>query len=204
MLDKVFSISGNKISSFIADENSLKFSSKNFGTVDSFLEAWDKKLTLANKVEIKYDSIKSITKEDNSREIKIKYKAWAGVPSDCEFSFTDNNDYEVFFNFLKKDRYFTRIHEAMTPFKAMRGYLIGLLFTIGFTIFTYYEAIAIANGTAEEPSSSKSKLFHHFIGFIGDKGVLVIGILIACFLLYKTWQRFSNPPNRTRFLPPNA
>jgi hypothetical protein len=28
MIDKVFAISGNKISSFIIDENSLKFSSK--------------------------------------------------------------------------------------------------------------------------------------------------------------------------------
>ena len=67
MVDKVFSISGNKISAFILDENSLKFSSSSSETVDTFREAFAKKLSLATKVEIKYDTIKSIKKEDNDK-----------------------------------------------------------------------------------------------------------------------------------------
>jgi len=204
MPDKVFSVTGDKISSFITDENSLKFSGKKFYTIDAFQEEWDKKLSLAGKFEVKYDSITSITKEDKDKEIKINYKTWAGIPTNCEFSFTDINDYEVFFRFIVKERYFTRIQETLSPFKAMRNYMIGLIVTIGFTIFTYYQALSVANGTAVEPASSKSKLFYYIIGLIGDKGVIAVGALITCFLLYKTWSRFSNPPNRTKFLPPNA
>jgi hypothetical protein len=36
MIDKVFSVTGNKITSFIIDEDSLKLSSSTFETVDDF------------------------------------------------------------------------------------------------------------------------------------------------------------------------
>lgn len=100
MVNKVFSITGNKISSLITDEISLKFSSSTSDSVDTFREAFAKKLSLATKVEIKYDSIKSIKKEDNDKDVLIKYKTFVGIVSDCEFSFNDMADYETFFTFF--------------------------------------------------------------------------------------------------------
>ena len=204
MVDKVFSITGNKISAFITDENALKFSSATSNTVDTFREAFAKKLSLATKVEIKYDSIKSIKKEDNDKDILIKYKTFIGVPSDCEFSFSDPADYGIFFTFFEKERYFTKSHETLTPFRAISNYLIGLAATIGLTIFTYYQAIEIANGTVEESHSGKARLFNYIVGLLGDKGVLGLGVLISGYLIYKIWKRFSNPPNQTKLLPPNT
>jgi hypothetical protein len=205
MLNQVFSINGNKISSFIADENSLKFSSQaNFTTVDEFLESYKKKLSLATKVEVKYDSIKSIRKEDNDKKILIKYKTWAGIASNCEFSFNNDEDYETFFHFLEKERYFIRTHETLTPFKAIKNHLLGLAFTIAITIFSYYQALAIANGTVEEAHNGKTRLFNALVGLLGDKGVLAAGALIACYLLYRIWLRYKNPPNQLRFLPPKG
>jgi hypothetical protein len=204
MGDKVFSISGNKISAFILDENSLKFSSSSSETVDTFREAFAKKLSLATKVEIKYDTIKSIKKEDNDKDVLIKYKTVVGIPSDCEFSFNDPADYETFFSFFEKGRYFTRTHETLTPFRAIRNYLIGLVATIGFTVFTYYQAIEIANGTVEEATSGKVRTFNYVVGLLSNKGVLAIGVTISTYLIFKIWKRFSNPPNQIRLLPPNA
>ena len=100
MIDKVFSVTGNKITSFIIDEDSLKFSSSTFETVDEFKLAFDKKLSLATKVEIKYNAIKSIKKEDNSSEISIVYKSALGISMDCEFAFTDTSKNQLFFIFL--------------------------------------------------------------------------------------------------------
>lgn len=204
MIDKVFSITGNKVSAFIIDENSLKFSSSSSDTVDSFRETFAKKLSLATKVEIKYDSIELIKKEDNNKDILIKYKTFVGIPSDCEFSFSDPADYDTFFAFFEKERYFTESKETLTPFSAIRNYLIGLVSTIGLTIFAYYQAIKIANGTAKEVHSAKARLLNYLIGLLGDKGVLGLGTIISAYLIYKIWQRFSNPPNQTRLLPPNA
>ncbi|GAB2819375.1 hypothetical protein [Ferruginibacter profundus] len=204
MIDKVFSITGNKISAFIADENSLKFSSSTADSVDTFRAAFAKTLSLATKVEIKYDAIKSIKKEDNDKDVLIKYKTFAGIPAECEFSFSDPADYATFFTFFEQERYFTSIHETLSPFKAIKNYLIGLSATIGFTAFTWYHAMDIKNGTAEEVNSGKGKAFDYIVGLLGDKGVLAIGILISGYLIYKIRKRFSNPPNQTRLLPPNA
>lgn len=203
MINKVFSISGNKISSFIIDENSLKFSSQNFDSFTDFQDAWNKKLSLATKVEITFENIKSIKKEEFDKDILIKYKAFGGLPADCEFSFTDFDDYETFFSYFTDKRYFQQTIETLTPFKAIQNYLIGFVVTIGITIFSYFEAIALANGTAEEAHSSKSRTFNFVVELLGEKGVILIGTVISLFLIYKIWTRFKNPPNQTRLVPPN-
>lgn len=204
MVDKVFSITGNKISGFIVDENLLKFSSSTSDTVDTFKKAFAKKLSLATRVEIKYDAIKSIKKEDNDKDISITYKTFAGIPTDCEFSFNNPADYDTFFAFCEKELYFRKSHETLTPFRAIRNYLIGLLATVGFTIFTYYQAIEIANGTVEEATSGKVRAFNYVVGLLGDKGVIAIGALVSAYFLFKIWNRFSNPPGQIKLLPPNA
>ena len=204
MVDKVFLITGNKISAFITDENSLKFSSSTSNTVDAFRSAFSKKLSLSTKLEIKYNSIKSIRKEDNDTDVIIKYKTAVGIPTNCVFAFKDQADYDTLFTFFEKVQYFTKTHETLSSFKASINYLIGLVAAIGFTIFAYYEAIAIANGTAEVPTTGKAKTFDFLVGSLGDKGVLAIGVLGSCYLVYKIWNRFSNPPNQTKLLPPNA
>jgi hypothetical protein len=204
MNSRIFSIIGNKTSSFIIDEDSLKFSSQKFSTQEEFLEAWGKKLSLATKVEIKFDSIKLIKKEDNDRDIQIKYKTFAAIPAEYEFSFDVEEDNEIFFKYLEKERYFSRTHDALTPFKAVRGYALGLIAVIAVTVFCYYQAIELENGTASGPRSGKAKIFNLIIGTLGDKGVIAVGALIACFLGYKIWTRFSNPPNQINLLPPNS
>lgn len=204
MLDKVFSIKGSKISSFIVDEDSLKFTSSSSEiSIDTFKENFAKKLSLSTKIEINFDSIKSIKKEDNGKDILIKYKGFVGFPSECEFSFEAPIDYDTFFSFLEKERYFTKINETLTPFRSTRNYLIGLLATIFFTFFIYNQAIKIANGTVEASHSGKAMLFDYVIGLLGDKGVLAVGIFFSGYLGYRIWIRYKNPPNQIKFLPPN-
>ncbi len=203
MTDKVFSITGNKISSFIIDENSLKFSSQNHNSYTEFQDAWNKKLSLATKVEVKYETIKSIEKEENDDDILIKYKTFASIPMDCEFSFTDKKDYEIFFDYFIKNQFYQKTNETLTPFRAIRNHLIGLIAIIGITIFSYYEAIAIVNGTVEEALSGKARLFNYVVGLLGDKGVIAVGIVISGYLLFKIWTRYKNPPNQVRLVPPN-
>jgi hypothetical protein len=65
MTQKVFSVSGNKISSLIIDESALKFSSKSFVNYNEFVESFNKSLSLATKLKVQFDNIKYIKKEDN-------------------------------------------------------------------------------------------------------------------------------------------
>lgn len=205
MLKKVYSILGSKVSSFIADEDALKFSSaKSITNYDSFKESFAKKLSLDMKIEIKYASIKSIKKEDNDKEILIIYKAIFGIPGKCEFSFIDLADYETFFNYLEKEQYFTRIYETLTPIKAIINYLFGLLITIYLTILGFFQASNIGDVAKEPTYSVQMKQFNDIVGFLGVKGVLAVGIIIMGYLFFKILKRYKNPPNQVKFIPPSS
>lgn len=204
----VFSVTGNKIASLVFAENSLRFSSNRFELKDAFDEAWAKKLSLATKTEIKYTAIKSVSKEKPGKDITIRYKALAGLPSECVFSFDNEIDNETFFNFLEKEQYFRRTEETLSPMKASSGYLAGLIFTVAMTIFCHYQAIELSTpeGLAkanEQARNGKTKLFNIVIAHLGVTGVWAIGALIAGYIIYKIYLRFTNPPNRIRFVPQN-
>ncbi|WP_382311814.1 hypothetical protein [Hymenobacter bucti] len=200
----MFAITGNKIASMMAGETSFMFSSQHFHSAEEFQAAWDKKLSLATRVEVKYDAIKSVHKDDDDADILIKYKTILGIPTNCQFSFDDAEAYPIFFAFLQKDRYFAKQEEKLTPLKSIVNYLIGNVVTLAFTVFCYSEALKIAKGTVAETTNGKQELFNNIVGALGDKGVLAAGALLLAYLGYKAWSRFSNPPNRILFLPPNS
>lgn len=200
---RLFKVSGSKIQSLYIADTGLQFSSNYVAkSEEEFIEFWNKKITLATKVDVPFDKIKSVTKEDAGKEIMIKYKAALGIGQECEFSFNNDTDVEVLFNHLTTTQYFTRSEERLTPFKAVLRYSLSFAFVVAITIFCYYEAMAIANGKADEPSGGKAKLFMGLIGFLGDKGVLVVGIAILGYLGFKIVTRFKNPPQQTKLLPP--
>jgi hypothetical protein len=203
MINRVFAVSGNKIASLVVGETSLMFSSKSFSSLEEFNESWSKKLSMATKVEVKFDSIKSVKKEDGDEDISISYKTFAGITGSCVFSFSDPASYDTFFGYLQKERYYTKTQEQLSPFKAVSSHLIGLVVTIGITVFAYLEALKLAAGTAEVSGSRKARLFNTIVETLGDKGVLITGGLICAFIAYKIWTRFSNPPGQVKFLPLN-
>lgn len=204
MTKRLFAVSGAKTASLFLGDDSLMFSSQYFSTDQSFLDAWRKKLSLATKVEVKYAAIKSVKKEDNDAAVTLAYKAALGIPGASEFSFHNTADYDLFFDFLQRERSFTRTHAQATPVKATLNYAIGLLVTILFTWFSHHEAIELANGTAEKPTNGKTRAFYSLLEALGANGVLLVGGALACYLLYKIWARFSNPPHQVMLVPSQA
>lgn len=202
MMDKVFFVSGGKISTMIVDEDSLKFSSSSFKDISDFQENWDKKLTLTKKFEIKYSDIKSIKKEDSSNMIRISYTTIGVLPSLMAFSFEYTDDTDVFFEYLVKQQYFQKSSEQLSAFKAIRGYLYWLVITIGITWLGYYMALGIDEGETYEPTRAKTRLFYEIIKILGVEGVMIVGVLIAAFISYKIWIRYQNPPNQVLLTPP--
>ncbi|MBJ6145497.1 hypothetical protein [Hymenobacter sp. BT559] len=204
MNKKLFSVTGNKIASLLLGKDSLLFSSQEFNSEQGFVESWNKKLSLATKIEVKYTAIKSVGKEDNDDAIKVKYRTAVGIPGVCEFSCSSAGDCEQFFSFLEQEHAFDKHYAAMTPFKAVLNYIIGLVATVGVTVLSYFEALKVANGTAEIGSSGKARTYYALLEFLGDKGVLVVGGAFACYLLYKIWTRATNPPHQLLLLPQAA
>lgn len=201
---RLFLVNGAKTASLFLGTDSIMLSSQEFSSAQSFLDAWNKKLSLATKVEIKYGAIKSVKKEDEDATVVLAYKAALGLPGANEFSFRDSGDYSLFFDFLQREHCFTKTHEQATPVKAVLNYAIGLLLTVLITFFSYSEALNMANGTAEEPTSGKARAFYSLLEVLGANGVVLVGGALACYLLYKIWTRFFNPPHQLMLVPGQA
>lgn len=203
MTNKIFSIDGKKMSTLVFTENAIRISSNNINTIEEFESSWDKKLTLATKTEIKIESIKSISKEDTSEDILIKYKGFANMSMVAEFQFSTSSDYHEFVETLCKNYFFQKNETKLSPFKAIQGYLLGLAITIGMTIFCYYQAKDIANGTFSGSHNSKGRAFEYIVGMLGESGVIALGSAICLLIGYKIWTRYKNPPNQMQLLPSN-
>ncbi|RYE88959.1 MAG: hypothetical protein EOO37_05880, partial [Cytophagaceae bacterium] len=201
MNKRLFSVTGHKIASLLIGEESLLFSSQDFTSEDEFIKNWNRKLSLATKIEVKYAAIKSVGKEDHDEAIKVKYKTAVGIPSSCEFSFSNPGEYEQFFSFLEQERSFGKTYAVMTPFKAVLNYIIGLVATVAATILSYFEALKMASGTVETSGSGRTRAYYALLEFLGAKGVLAAGGALACYLLYKIWTRATHPPHQLLLLP---
>ncbi len=204
MHNKVFAIHGNKVATLYMAENALMLTSERCNTEEGFMELWNKKMSLATKLEIKYESIYSIKKEDNDKDIVIRHKFLLGIPSESQFSFLNAEDYDTFFAFLQKEKNYSATHEQLTPFSAAAPSFFGLVFAVLITAVSFRQAIHIADGTIEEAHNTKTMFFYKIIEILGEKGVLAVGAIAACYLLYKIWSRLKNLPHQLKLLPPNS
>lgn len=199
MNNRLFKISGNKVNTLLLADDALRMSSGSFDCVEEFERAWAKKLTLATKLQIRYDSIRSITQEDQEVKFRVTYRTWAGFPSESEFCLLSADDYETFYEFLEKELYFVKTHETMLPFRAISRHLLGLAFVVVLTAGVAYVAVDIGRGVKDESGDLKGQVFDYVVGLLGVKGVVAIGGAISCYILYQIWLRFRNPPDRVKF-----
>jgi hypothetical protein len=200
----LFEVEGDKISTLFINETELRFSSKQLLNQEAFINDWGKSLSFATQHKINFEKIKSISKEEKEQKIRIKYKWHLNLPSEIEFSFIDKADYDIFFQLLEKVYYFQKGASILSPLKANIRYLLSLAFVIFGTVVFYFWALDIANGKTSLSNSGKTKLFEILIKYIGDKGVLIIGIALSLFIISKIWKRIKNPQNLIRFTPPNS
>ena len=186
--------------SLLIDDNSLKLSSKTCDTVEEFRRKWDKKLSLCDKLEINFEEITSIHKEENDENIKIIHNGslWS---ASVKFSFKNHSDFDAFMEYFEGKLFFKKTISKMVPFKAIKSYLYPLALAIIVTVLSYFKAIAIENGTAEESHTRMGRLseknnhfFPDIIGLLGVNGVLIVGVGIVGFIGYTIWTRYKNPP----------
>ena len=206
--NKVIKISGSNVERMVLGENAIQLMSKSGETLEEFNETWNKTMTMATKREIKYNSIKSIIKEEGEEEVEIKYKGIAGVTNSEKLSFLESNDKDEFYNFLQSEKGFLKTEEKMSPIKSALPYLGGLALTLFLTAFGYYQSIELATGNAVElegysRAARRERFFNSIIETLGTNGVLLLGIAISAYTAYMIWKRYKNPPVQTQFMPKN-
>ena len=198
MIEKVFAITINGVSSLVADRDALKFLNGQFKTLPEFRAAWTSEPT---KLEIAYDAIQSIQKDSNSPKVIVQYRSVSGDSAEHVFSFFDFRDCETFFNYFAQEKHFRRTKKTLVTFNALRNHLVGLLAVIAFTIVAYIQATELANGTAFKSNTGKGMIFNYLIGQLGKNGVLIVGALFTGILLFFLWKRIARLPGRTSLFP---
>jgi hypothetical protein len=197
--NRVIKVSGEKIESMLVTEDSFQFLSKSCNTVEEFQEAFSKTLTMATKQEVKYEAIKSIKKEVADEDLSIAYKGGLGGNS-VTFKFENGTDCEAFLKYCEKPPVgLTRNEVQLSPFQAMKYYLLGLLASLILVPFAYQRAVGLVAGEVTDPegysrSDRKGRFLNNILELLGPTGTLLVGILIITVLGYITWKRYSNPP----------
>lgn len=199
-------VSGEKIECLVVGENSIQLADKAFSSIEEFNETWNKTMTLVSKSEIKYESIKSISKEENEDEVVVKASGAMGIPSETKFAFVNNSNKDAFFNFFQGQKSFIRTDDTLSPMKSAMPYIWGLLASIAISSYAFFEAMSMNAGTfvATEGNSRgarKSRFFDSIIEMLGTNGVLLLGLGASAFIGYLAWKRFKNPPMQTKLVP---
>lgn len=200
MIEKVFSVSGNKTASMIIDVDSLKFSSKKIDSFNEFKEVWKKNVFFNTETEIEKKRIWVIQREENSDAITIMSEGFTSYEDSYTFSFNDRTDYDTFFNYFITEENFTSEEVRLTPSKAIDKQLLISLLIITITALGYYRATAIAGGKTPI-SSGRGRSFDEIVGALGPNGVIIAGGIAICSVAYAAWKRYTNPPKQLELKP---
>ena len=206
--NQVFKISGEKAGSLVVAENALQIMSRAYNDINSFNAAWNKKITLVAKAEIKFDTIKYITLEDGQGDIVVTYKDTDDSDGERKFRFDNSCGLEDFYTFFQQEKGYIRSEENVPPMKAIAPSLLGLILTIVITGYGYSKAASMEAGTyaANEGKSGGSKrgrFFDSIFGMLGTKGVLFFGTAIATYFGCTMWNKYKNPPVQIKLSNPN-
>lgn len=201
MIDKVFPITINGISSLVADRDALKFLDGQYSTLPEFSAAW---ISEPARKKVAYDSIRSIQKDSNSPKVIIQYRSGNSVSAEHVFSFFDFRDCETFFDYMEREKHFNRSNKTLVSFNALRNHLLGLVAVVVFTTVAYTQAIKLANDTEFKSNTGKGMIFNYLIGLLGEKGVLIAGAIFAGLVLFLLWKRIAGLPRQIRLSPPKG
>jgi hypothetical protein len=204
--NKIINVSGEKLECIVLAETAIQLMSKSFASIEEFNETWNKTLTLVTKSEIKYEDIKSISKEEGEEEITIHTKGMLGMAGERKMTFANPDEREAFYQFFQTQKGFVRTDETLSPLKSAMPYLGGLALTLLATAYGYYLSSQMASGEfVEELGASRGarrgRLISNIVEMLGTNGVLALGLGISAYIVYKIWDRYKNPPVQTKLVP---
>lgn len=200
LASQLFEIRTEDYSSLLAGEESFRISRSSYPSVPDFEEGWGRRFTKDYSTEISYSAIVSVTKETAQNTVCINYTTGIGLLNSFIFAFCDENDCGRLFHCLEENLGMKRTDERLSPLKALSPYLVGIFITLAVTLLACFKAADIENGEQSE-GTEKQKRFFYMLQTLGPEGVLVLGLLITAYLVYKISEGYSNAPVLMKFLP---
>lgn len=182
------------------NETDLWFSSEPHKSIEKMQSKVEKNngKFLNNHGIVAYDRIIKIQLNEKSEKISLSYPNAKGKEQLIILDFEDTNKAHRIGEFIASK---TTLKKKISTESKNMALLKGLLWPVGIVAGTLF--IALVDTSYESEGHTRSsrrvnsimsiiKLLRENIGQIG---IIIIGLLITCYLLFKVWKRFSNPVN---------
>jgi len=198
-MDQLFKIQNDKgWKTLLASDYILMFVNRSYDSAEEFLEKFNEKGLLKERMEISIlDIRKMVHPENNGQGITVVYP---GREKDIwlNLGFTNESEREQFIRIVSKPRKMTAQLTQVNIFKAIASLLTGLGIIAMFTFLTYGNAIMIKRGgqlNADGTRSMPRGLFAWLGKTLGSDGALVAGTALGMLCLYLIYKRLQSRPN---------
>lgn len=195
---KFSSLSGRWRSMMITDK-ALVLSSKPYESFEAMLPSLTGTAVLEDKEEIWYQSLEEISYLKNGENIVFKRNDFRNNPVLTTVLIKDITIINELVEVMTQEATFIKSVEKADTFRVAKIPLFSAIFTSVFTIGCFFLAKIIENG--EITTKGKNFLVLIFLGVLevlGTIGVLIVGILLTSFFIYRLVKKIKNPPSLIR------
>lgn len=181
----------------LVTDDSLLLVNKSYSSAEEFLEKFQEKGLLKQRLELSVLDISKITHpEKRSNTAAITYSA-KNDSKTLPLIFENEDEKEQFVQSLAGKRKFTGEPMQVSVLKAIGPSLIGLAVTAFLTFVVHMDAQIIENG-GEVNTSGRRSLFKKLFAWLGEQlgtqGTLIAGGVIALICLYFVYRNLQSRP----------
>lgn len=196
MQNQIIKIESALYNSFMIRADEFWIAQDEISNIEKFEKAVAKTGMLKSAFSYPISSITSISYNEASENITIRYKNEKDKIKKLKLSFEEVNDSNNFGQQLGE-------HLGLTPSskteKTWKPLLLNAFYLIGTILITYFlatieDTAELADGSTRR-SRSRGAILQLIVDTIGQTGVVIIGTLISLYLAYRLYNRFKNPAN---------
>jgi hypothetical protein len=198
-MNQLFKLQNEKTwKSLLLTDDSLMLVNKSYSSAEEFLEKFNEKGLLKERLELSILDITKIShpeKEGQKATITYPYK---NSEKTLELSFVSEAEQQQFIQIVSRARKMVASVAQVSTWKAISPFVIGLVITAFFTFLTYSDAEIIEAGGEVDTSGRRSlykQLFAWLGGVLGTNGAIAAGSIIGLLCIYFIYKRLQSKPN---------
>jgi hypothetical protein len=194
----IFNIKGgekNEYRTLFISLSSIKLISSKFESSDEFEYAWPRRIEGEIRWELDFTDLKSIQKQDKSKIYEIILHGNYDIDNHIPIEFLNPNEELVFKEVLESKYSFERMERQLNTDEAIQRNLLLLVGTIIFTIALYFLIGYLDTRSQMAPTSfRRGNLFVRVLQYIGQGGIIKMGLGLSLIFGIGTYQNFRKPP----------
>ncbi len=197
-MNQLFALKNEKNwKTLLLTDDSILLVNKSYSTADEFLEKFNEKGFLKQRLEILLIDVKEIRHPENGgAAARINYLR-NNKAVNLDLIFTGQAEQQEFVNTVSKTNRMTATTGQISVMRAIGPSLIGLAITSLFTFIIYNDAEIIEMGGEVNTSGRRSlykQLFAWLGKVLGTQGTLIAGGAIAILCIYFIYKNLQSRP----------